>query len=123
MLVEGPLFELINSGLINELRSVDSHHSNHTFLVNWLVVDDMDLLFHTVVFFVANGVNLGVAGDKLDEQVFTKPVSELQSRWLIEFISEIEIALSYLCLSIHLEMVNPGFLFGFDNLISAVLEP
>jgi hypothetical protein len=123
MLVEGPLFELINSGLVNELRSVDSHHSHHTLLINWLVVDDVDLLFHTVVFFIANGVHLGVAGDKLNEQVFTKPVSELQSRWLIEVISESEIALSYLCLSIHLEVVNPGFLFGFDNLISAVLEP
>jgi hypothetical protein len=122
MFVERSSLEVVNSGLVDQLGGVDSHHSQDTFLSNWLAVFNMNLLFGTIVILIADNIDLGVAGDKLDHQFLSEPVSELKSRWFKEFISEVEVTFADEGFLINHEVIDPGLLFSFDDLVSAVTE-
>lgn len=122
MLVERPVFKFIDPRLVDELRSVDSHHSHYASFRNWLPILDVNFLLNAIVIFISDLVHPGMAGDKLDKQFFTKPVLELQSGWLIEFVGKAEVTLSYESLLVYLEVVDPSLLFSLNDLISTVRE-
>ena len=82
----------------------------------------MNFLLNRVIIFVSNLINLRVFSAKLNHEFFFKPVSEFESRRFTEFISKPEITLTNRGLFINLEVINPGFLFGLNDLVSAVKE-
>ena len=82
----------------------------------------MNFLLNRVIIFISNLINLRVTSAKLNHKFFSKPVSEFESRRFTEFISESEITLANRGFFINLEVINPGFLFGLNHLVSAVTE-